>query len=154
MEVPHGTLSKFVQEHVNYAGDDCLIWPFKSGAHGYGALNVNGKLIGAHRYMCCLVHGEPPFKGMVAAHSCGNGNKGCVNPNHLRWATYKENAEDKDIHGTHVKGSAVYNAKLTEESVRFIRSSSLTGKQLAEMFGCSRTVIDRARNKSTWAHVE
>ncbi len=110
--------------------------------------------MGAHRYMCILAHGEPPFPNALAIHSCGKGHEGCVNPNHLRWATHKENADDKEAHGRHLKGSAVYNAKLTEERVKFIRSSSLTGKQLAEMFGCSRTVIDRARNKSTWAHVE
>ncbi len=154
LETPHGTLSKFIRDHVGYADDACLFWPFKSGTRGYGALQVNGKLTGAHRYMCMLVYGNPPFDGAYAAHSCGNGHHGCVNPRHLRWATAKENASDKELHGTHRKGEHTYNAKLTEDRVRFIRSSNLTGKQLAKMFGCSRQIIDKARRRDTWAHVE
>ena len=34
----------------------------------------------------------------LACHSCGN--EKCINPDHLRWGTAKENAADKILHGT------------------------------------------------------
>lgn len=52
----------------------------------------------AHRLMCVFVNGDCPPDKNEAAHSCGN--RKCVNPAHLRWATYEENGADKIIHGT------------------------------------------------------
>lgn len=46
------------------------------------------------RHMCKLKNGDPPTPDHEAAHSCGNGKHGCINPNHLRWATDAENMAD------------------------------------------------------------
>jgi hypothetical protein len=54
----------------------------------------------AHRVMCEIAHGPKPAPGFVAAHTCGKGREGCVNPRHLRWASQKENMADKLLHGT------------------------------------------------------
>jgi hypothetical protein len=49
----------------------------------------------AHRAMCRLIHGNPPTPKHQAAHSCGNGRRGCVHPGHLRWATDAENRAER-----------------------------------------------------------
>lgn len=33
--------------------------------------------------MCELVYGKPPMPKHQAAHNCGKGNLGCINPKHL-----------------------------------------------------------------------
>lgn len=99
--VDNGALLNFIETVViSHASDDCLIWPYGRSDNGYGTLRVGGKKWYAHRYVCFLRHGHPPTTGLDAAHSCGNGQLGCVNPGHLRWATRAENVADAIEHGT------------------------------------------------------
>jgi hypothetical protein len=76
-----------------------LIWPFARYNNGYGNVTFYDALgkhsTGAHRIMCKLVHGEPPTPKHEAAHSCGNGTGGCINPHHLRSDTRGGNNADK-----------------------------------------------------------
>jgi hypothetical protein len=89
---------QWIKDHADYAGDECLEWPFGKFANGYGQVCVNKVNKVASREMCIAAHGEPISPEYEAAHSCGNGHLGCVNPRHLRWATKIENETDKEIH--------------------------------------------------------
>ena len=42
-----------------------------------------------HRMVCYAQMGPPPTQYTLAVHSCGN--KSCVNPHHIHWASQKEN---------------------------------------------------------------
>lgn len=158
----NGDRLKWIADHVDYQGDDCLLWPFgrqegKDGAHrGYFSIRADGKNLGAHVFMCRLVHGEKPDNKDLAAHSCGNGHRGCVNPKHLRWATYKENVEDAFLHGTVRVGEDHHYAKLTEDDVRRIRvlGRTLTQKSIGKLFGVTRHTIARVLSGDRWKHVE
>jgi hypothetical protein len=140
----------FLRGHIDHVGDECLIWPFSRFAkQGYGRISVAQRVTYAHRVMCFLAHGEAPTPGHHAAHSCGNGHLGCVNPNHLAWETPKQNNADKIAHGTLVRGTRHYRAKLSADQVREIRARTLgpgDTKRLAERFGVSHSVIHRVRN--------
>ena len=105
--------------------------------------------------MCILRHGEPDYPELEAAHSCGCGHEGCVNPNHLRWATRVQNAADKEAHGTVIRGEDVNSAKLTAADVRAIRSLHYvrTSAELAEMYGVSQGHISRIQCGVNWAHL-
>ena len=120
--------------------DDCIKWPFPSNRNGYGTLCYNGKQTTASRVCCILFNGNPPSDNHQAAHSCGNGSKGCVNPDHIRWATPRENTLEKNDHGTMMRGESHTNAKLTDEQVSMLRERSKTERveKLAKEFGISR----------------
>jgi hypothetical protein len=79
--------------------EKCVFWPFARDGHGYGRLSYKGKVVSAHRLVCIKTHGEPSAEKNDASHSCGNGHLGCVNPQHIRWATHAENMKEASLHG-------------------------------------------------------
>lgn len=142
--------------HVDHDGDECLIWPFQRYQDsGMPAVKYKGKQGQATRVMCELAHGKPPTPKHQAAHSCGKGHLGCINPNHLRWATAKENAADKVAHGTVVRGERMWQAKLNEAAVRTIRSLAGTVSQaeLGRRFGVGQNAINKVLRGITWRHI-
>jgi len=141
---------QWLQAHANYAGDDCLPWPFALTGRGYPSVKFRQKQRGAHRVMCELAHGPAPA-GMEAAHSCGN--KWCVNPKHVRWATKVENAADTILHGTRVYGAAHYAAKLTPAQIldiRAARARKVFATALARQYGVSSSAIYAIEQGKTW----
>lgn len=146
----------WLEAHIAYEGDACLIWPFSKNREGraYGRHRGTQSSL-ASRVMCELAHGAPPSQKHEAAHSCGNGHKGCVNPKHLRWATPLENAEDKRKHGTQVFGERVGNSKLTERQVLAIRelTHNVTHEGLSHLFGTSIPNVSAIVNRRSWRHI-
>lgn len=155
-----GATGRWLDEHAGFAGHDCLIWPFGRSSTGYGVTTINGRPASAHREMCRRAHGPAPTRRHQAAHSCGNGHAGCVNPQHLRWATPSENHKDAVAHGTHSgiqnRGDQHRMAKLTSDDVRAIRVRLAAGDkhgQIAQSFGVGRSAISQVAAGTNWAHV-
>lgn len=142
---------KWIEENKSHAGDDCLAWPFSKTDSGYGQFKVRGKSTLASRAMCIAAHGSPPSEEHQAAHSCGNGHLGCVNPRHLYWATPKRNASDRLVHGTHIRGRQQWCCRLTESEVIEIRQSKLSETRLSLIYGVNRAQIGRIRRREQWA---
>lgn len=138
-----GRAYQWIVAHQNYAGDDCLPWPFGKNWDGYGHFGYMGKLLKSARFMCTLVNGEPPTPKHQAAHSCGNGNKGCMNPRHLSWKTASENQLDRRLHGT-FKKSGGPRRKLTVAQIDEVRRSKglVSQVKLAKRLGVTRSVIE------------
>src|SRR5690606_37919256 len=114
-------------------------------ANGYAAINRNGRLVVASRLICEMINGEPASQEMEAAHSCGRGCDGCINPRHLSWKTRTENANDKIEHGTLPLGERHKSSKLTEREVletRRIRAAK-PQRKIAAMFKISQAQVGR-----------
>lgn len=127
---------------VDYQGDDCLPWPF-SLTRGYGALSHEGRRGYAHRFMCELIHGAPPTSLHEAAHSCGRGDQGCVNPKHISWKTKSGNSLDCSAHGTQARSHDGTQGRLTSEQATEIRN--LKGvklqREIAAQFDISESTV-------------
>jgi hypothetical protein len=146
-KTPLGATAAFINRAVEYIGDECLLWPYGKSS-GYGELHIDGKPKGAHAVVCERVHGPAPRIGLEAAHSCGN--RDCVNPRHLRWATRRQNAEDKILHGRSMRGELHPNAKLTRVRVREIRASPLSTRELAAQYGVRQITVRAIRRRWRW----
>lgn len=90
------TPEEFLKMALEYKdAQQCLDWPFRAHRKGYGLIRKDNKEQLVSRLICTATYGKP--KGIMrthAAHSCNRPS--CVNPHHLRWATPRENASDRD----------------------------------------------------------
>lgn len=143
---PDGVPKEFLDEIIQFEGDDCVIWPYSRAGRGYPVVRICGKKVRAHRVACEAINGPAPAERPHAAHSCGNGHLGCVNPRHLRWASHHENMADKIVHKT------VTN-KLTESDVRKILAmqGKMTQREIGTRFGISKTTVWKIHTRKHWA---
>lgn len=145
----------WITEHASHDGDGCLTWPFHIGKDGYGRVHrpSNGTLTTAARLMCEVAHGKPPSPIHEAAHSCGKGNLGCVNPRHVYWATPTRNHADKVQHGTTNRGERQWKSKLTTADIAEIRSlleTDITQNEIARRFGVNPSNISDIKRGKKW----
>jgi hypothetical protein len=130
---------------------ECIAWPYGKHWNGYGRVK-DGKISrGAHRVVCRLAHGIPPSGKHHAAHKCHN--RACVNPNHLRWATPRENVMDSVAAGRRALGEKCHRARLSEKQVIEIRETDLPSAALARAYGVHRTTIHRIKTNKYWSHI-
>lgn len=90
--------------------DECWEWQGGRITAGYGAMNMGGKIVLAHRFSYLLFKGEIP-DGHYVCHKCDNPR--CVNPAHLFAGTNADNARDMAT-----KGRAAWAVKRMPDEVR------------------------------------
>lgn len=109
------------------------------------------KSAGVHLLVAVAFVGPPPSPRHEVAH--GDGNRANNNKANLRWATAKENAEDRERHGRTARGESIGTAVLTEALVKKIRASGLGYRAAAREFEIAKTTVTRAMKAVTWRHV-
>ena len=150
--VANGTAINTVNEALSSNTDDCIPWTLSVTAFGYGEMRYKNKTTRSHRVVCELYHGTPPFPRADAAHTCGN--KLCINPRHIRWATRSENETDKIAHGRSNRGERQGSSKLTEYGVIEIRRLAITGvnpDDLAKTYRVAPRTVRDVLSGATWS---
>lgn len=138
--------------------NDCIDWPWLADDRRHPKIErvKNGRkpIYLVHRHVCIAAHGSPPFDRAEATHRCGRAC--CINPKHLRWATHKQNMEDKKVHGTQQRGEACPASKLTERDVREIRRTAKHWRigALAKRYGVLEGAIADVIHRRTWSHID
>jgi hypothetical protein len=88
----------------------------------------------------------------------GNGLRADNRLCNLRYDTRSANAMDRHKHGTFdcPKGESHFRAKLSDETVRWIRMHADTygRREMGRMLGVAHSVIRSVVNGSAWKHVE
>lgn len=140
------TSAVWIKTHLDYPHKEwCLKWPWGLNQGGYAQVGKMATLV--HRIMCEHRHGPAPADKPFAAHECGNGTKGCVNPWHVSWKTHSENMHDMHRHTPRVR-----RYKLTPTQVDEIRE--LQGRarirDIAERFGVNAVTIRQIHSGKIW----
>ncbi len=94
--LPADAVARFWSKVDRRGDDECWLWNGARDARGYGRAST----LRSHRlatHIALIIAGRPRPDGYLALHSCDN--PPCVNPNHLRWGTAKDNARDASIRG-------------------------------------------------------
>lgn len=136
----------WIKAHLDYTHEEwCLKWPWGLNQGGYAQVGKQATLV--HRIMCEHRHGPAPADKPFAAHECGNGTKGCVNPRHVFWKSHSENMFDMHRHTPRGR-----RYKLTPEQVDEIRG--LQGRarirDIAEQFSINAVTVRQIHSGKIW----
>jgi hypothetical protein len=132
----------------------CIEWTKTKTKNGYGQLRVDSKNQYVHRLAASLVYGK---SSLDVLHSCDNPS--CINPDHLRYGTARENAADMVIRGraryiSHY-GENCGTSKLTNANVLQIRelAKTMTYPEIGKIFGVHKGHVKKIVNRKAWTHI-
>ena len=111
---------------------------------------VNRPQISVHILVARTFLGECPL-GLHVLHA--DGDKTNNHFSNLRYGTPAENIADTKKHGRRRFGVTHPLAKLDDDAVQHIRSSSRSGAALAVMYGVSKAHVSSVRRNRCWKHV-
>lgn len=155
-------VDRFHQKYQPVPWTGCWVWTAATKEHGYGVIGRGKRskgLIKAHRLSFLIHKGKIP-RGKIVMHQCNNPS--CVNPDHLKAGTRKENQQYMVECNRHKfpdnRGEKAKHSKLNEVSAKEILEAfetrvKGTGAALAKKFGVSRAAIYGIWNGKNWAYL-
>lgn len=130
---------------------ECFEWQGWLDRQGYGntIIGKRGQHFFVHRAAFWLAHSYVPE---VVCHACDN--RRCVNPLHLFGGGHADNvrdmtAKDRVSHGDKHVHAKLTSAQAVEIFKRYARGG-ISGRQLAEEYGISESVVRDIRTGVTW----
>lgn len=141
--------------------DSCWDWIGAKNSRNYGVMHYKNKRVLAHRLSYRLFKGEIP-DGLIILHKCNRSV--CVNPEHLKAGTFKENVQDAFNAGTfhpelyilktHKKRReqqfCKYAHEFTEENTRIVKTTrGGTARQCKE---CAKKRLKNGRTHCPEGH--
>lgn len=120
---------------------------------GYLRVKINGKYVFVHKIVAETFI-TPKVDDLQINHK--NGCKTDNNVSNLEWVTLTEKMRHAIRTGLMkpVRGEKHGMSKLTEESVRDIRSVNCVAKIMAKKYNVDTSLINYVRQRKIWAHVE
>lgn len=146
---------------IEYEVDERGCWVCTS--HGYKnpkkrpQVKRNGKMLIISRVVYEHHNNEKIPEGLFVLHSCDN--KKCINPEHLRLGTQKENMEDMYSRDRqpYLKGSKSGSTELTEKDVYEIKylyiSGSMTSLEISKLYPVKVSRVQEICRDNGWEHV-
>ena len=128
--------------------DGCQVWTGATTRNGYGQISINGRQHRIHRLMLERAIGPPPSALHHAAHRCDVSP--CWNPDHLYWATPRQNSIDASARGR--SGGQ----RLTADQAAEIHRRALAGERntaLAAEYSVHVGTVSSIRQGNTFRYV-
>lgn len=130
----------------------CWRWTGVKDTGGYGRFMVAGDMVQAHRFSYGVFVGPIPSGSVIRHYVCDNA--ACVNPEHLKLGSKKENTQDAKRQGRLARGEDLSN--LTETEVLQIRQcyrEGLTPAEIAKKFRIKKGTIQPILTGENWSYV-
>lgn len=128
----------------------CWICTSHSKSYGYPCIMLDYKRKRLSRVIYEMFNGKIE-KNMVIMHLCDNPN--CINPQHLKVGTHKQNSQDMVNKNRNKVGEEHHSAKLKKEDILYIRNSNKTCNRLAKELNVSTQNILSIKHYKTWKKV-
>jgi hypothetical protein len=127
--------------------------PYIDKYNRYTLINDTGakKYCNVHRLVLLAFVGPPPTPKHQAAHWDDNRRDNRLS--NLRWATKRENEDDKIKNGKVLKGKDHWKARLKPEDIRHIctlRRAGKTYREIGEHFGINLSHVHRITIGKAW----
>lgn len=140
------SLYEKVMNYVEKQGE-CLVFTKGKGGYGYGYVSHNKVRARAHRVVMEHHYGASPLEVL---HSCDN--PPCVNIDHLRYGTHRENMEDRKMRGRgRTRGRENIHNKINEDTVITIYHDQRNQDVIAEELGLHQTTVSNIKNGKSWS---
>lgn len=118
---------------------------------GYLSTTLGYRTYGLHRLAYLTWVGDIP-EGRVILHTCDV--RTCINPAHLRTATYKENSEDAASKDRIRHQESHWNQRLDRSTIieiyRAAHIGSLSQKDIGAFYGVSQMTVSLIKRKKRW----
>lgn len=160
------TVAKTLEWAASYVGEECLPWPRRWGGKrpnvvaGCHPLITTGMSASRAVYLVHLAQSSPnPQLAQEdwVLHSCGGGQKGCVNLAHLYIGNAGDNARDRERDGHTARGSKAGKSKLAQSQVISIRGGDDGTREYVSLMafthGVSESAIYQILTGKTWKHL-
>ena len=130
----------------------CHPWTAATDESGYGYFRFDGKMHKAHRWRFKQIFG-PLSASEEVRHTCDN--PPCQNPRHWLRGSHRDNMQDMIRRGRCPDRAGERNgrAKLSDDQVLAIRSSSESRRALTRQYGVSRNLIAMIQRREIWKHL-
>lgn len=140
MARPRSDVYKRFKDKVKIVDSGCHEWQSTIKRDGYGQFHHDGRAQRAHKVSYELFKGEVP-SGVVIMHTCDN--KKCVNPDHLKLGTTRDNIADMDAKKRRGTKSKLTNADVAE--IKKMLADRHSQQSIADKFGVYQTTISRIK---------
>jgi hypothetical protein len=138
-----------ISETLFYNHSTCHIWKNSKDKSGYAIAKFKG--VSKRGHIFALEANQKKERDnkekCIVRHLCNN--KSCVNPEHLKFGTYKENMIDARNNGSK-------SAKLNEFQVQYIKlllKFKMNIKDISVFFDVSTSTIYSIKNLKSWADI-
>lgn len=143
-------ISRFEESIMPVPESGCWLWLRGLNTTGYGVIKVGGRDEKAHRASWEIYKGPIP-RGSKVLHRCDV--RSCVNPAHLFLGSQADNVRDMMAkgRGSDSKGERNANSKITAAQASEIRNSTLTLRELAEIYPIKKSMLSNIKQGKNWS---
>lgn len=139
-----GDVVKEIEKVLKSETDECIFSNYSRNKAGYPRVRIKGKTKLLHRHILEIYKGSPIEVKMEAAHSCGNGHLGCINPKHLDWKSKISNVDDSIKHGTKHTGDKNFSFEDITK-MRKLLSKNVSPFIVSNQFKISPSYLNKIR---------
>jgi hypothetical protein len=142
LDTPNGKRGRILKPNLDKVGYPCV----------YPTVGLKNFTCRIHHLVAQEFIG-PRKKGVWVLHSDGNQKNN--NAKNLRYGTPKENCADRKAHGNEAIGQKSGKAKLSDESIQYIKDNAhrYYQRELGKLLNVSHTTIWQVLSGRTWSHL-
>jgi hypothetical protein len=148
----------YTKKPIKYVINDNGCWECISHAksRGYCSVKLKGKVYRLHRLIASKYYKVPYDSDLVVRHLCHN--KSCINPDHLKFGTQRENIDDNIRDDRHLYGENNGASRLTNKDVyeikHLISFTNIPLREIGKWYDATDCMMWSINTETDWKHIK